>query len=483
LAAPFPTMAGKATRDNAARMKLERRAIREITAALQSQLNNALRGDKTPSAVTDKLDKYGQPLWNALRRTLLDGAMLGVTELMDRLSAPVKAIPEEIQFDGVDWELVNEEVRDWVLGPDMGDIPVGERGNGYLKELYDQINQTSGKTLRRHMADWIESGEHLDVLKRDLEPMFGKSRAKRIAVTEITRSFVEGNIKTWHASGLVEQDPTQRPPLHVSCRCDLDLEEREPGVWHWIWLTANDGNVCPLCDPLHNTSVGIAKVLPQEQGAVAGAPVVPVVPVDVEEVPEFATMAEAEEWARTHLQSRVSGFKGASRQHVNDSIRTLAEIEQRMTDSPGADVVFGKMPRWSYAAYDWTDKKLVLKKRANWNKIAERMAEDNNTWRATYNTDTPYTVGTTYSDTIWHEYAHMLDARSGGVGNQIVQRLPLAEKRRLLEMSGYAGQDMYNMHRPGREGFAEAFAAIAISSDRARYVPDELREFIEGLLQ
>ena len=135
--------------------------------------------------------------------------MLGVESLVKRLEAPVKAIPEEIQFSGVDWELVNEDVRDWVLGPDMGDIPVGEKGNGYLAELYDGINQTSGKTLRRHLADWIESGEHLDVLKRDLRPMFGKVRAELIASTEVTRAYVEGNVKAWHASGLVERDPTE----------------------------------------------------------------------------------------------------------------------------------------------------------------------------------------------------------------------------------------------------------------------------------
>jgi len=249
-------LAGKAIRDNAARMKLERRAIREIAAALQEQLNNALRGDKTPSAVTDKLDKYGKPLRNALRRTLLDGVMLGVTELMERLAAPIKAIPEEIQFGGVDWEMVNEEVRDWVLGPDMGDIPIGTKPAGYLGELYNQINQTSGKTLRRHMSDWIESGEHLDVLKKDLEPMFGKVRAALIASTEVTRAYVEGNLKAWKASGLVERDPTERAPKHPRCRCTIDVEEREPGVWHWVWLTAQDELVCFPAWTLVSTEFG-----------------------------------------------------------------------------------------------------------------------------------------------------------------------------------------------------------------------------------
>ena len=200
-------------------MKLERRCEREITAALQEQLNNVLRGDKTPDAVVEKLDKYGQPLWNALRRMLLDGAMLGAESLIERLAAPVKAVPEEIQFSGVDWEMVNEEVRDWVLGPDMGDIPIGAKPAGYLGELYNQINQTSGKSLRRHIADWIESGEHLDVLKKDLEPMFGKTRAALISSTEVTRAYTLGNQKVWKASGLIDTPlPGEySPPLHPRC--------------------------------------------------------------------------------------------------------------------------------------------------------------------------------------------------------------------------------------------------------------------------
>lgn len=219
--APFetPNLIGKAILDNGARMKLERWAIREITAALQEQLKNALRGDKTPSVMRDKLNKYGKPLQNALRRTLLDGAMLGVASLMERLAAPVKAIPEEIQFSGVDWEMVNEEVRDWVLGPDVGDIPIGEKPAGYLGELYDQINQTSGKTLRTYIANWIESGEHLDMLKKDLEPMFGKTRAELIASTEVTRAYTLGNQKAWKASGLIDMPlPGEySPPLHPRC--------------------------------------------------------------------------------------------------------------------------------------------------------------------------------------------------------------------------------------------------------------------------
>ena len=78
--------------------------------------------------------------------------------------------------------------------------------------------------------DWIRSGARLDVLIAELEPIFGTIRAGRIAVTEVTRTYAQGNLSAWRASGVV-------------------TEKR--------WYTARDELVCPYCGNLHGQTVSI----------------------------------------------------------------------------------------------------------------------------------------------------------------------------------------------------------------------------------
>lgn len=129
---------------------------------------------------------------------------------------------------GVDWRLVNEAVLRWA--------------QGYTFDLVGGITQTSREFLQQAITQWIASGQPLDSLVDTLEPMFGGVRAEMIAATEVTRSFAEGNMETWRASGVVD------------------------GV---RWMTAEDELVCPICGGLDGKEATI------EAGFVEGPPAHP----------------------------------------------------------------------------------------------------------------------------------------------------------------------------------------------------------------
>ena len=46
--------------------------------------------------------------------------------------------------------------------------------------------------------------------------------------------------------------------LVKNCRCWVSLAETDPGQWDYVWLTAQDELVCPICAPKHQTSIGFA---------------------------------------------------------------------------------------------------------------------------------------------------------------------------------------------------------------------------------
>lgn len=132
---------------------------------------------------------------------------------------------------GVDWQLVNKAVKKWA--------------SKYSGELVGGITDTTKSLLQKKLADWIESGQPLGDLIKDIEPMFNASRAEAIAVTEVTAAFQSGNVASWKASGVVEgftfntvqddivcpecsplagqvfslDEDENSPPIHVRCRC------------------------------------------------------------------------------------------------------------------------------------------------------------------------------------------------------------------------------------------------------------------------
>lgn len=116
----------------------------------------------------------------------------------------------------VDWDWFNQEAVNWLE----------KYGIGTLKDIHGTTEANTVKII----GDWVKSGKRLDVLKSQLNPWFGEKRAERIAVTEVTRMYAEGNITAWKAAGIVGKKR---------------------------WQTAMDEKVCPICGPLHGMEVGV----------------------------------------------------------------------------------------------------------------------------------------------------------------------------------------------------------------------------------
>lgn len=83
------------------------------------------------------------------------------------------------------------------------------------------------------ISDWIRSGSPLDALIEALAPLFGDARARRIAITEVTRLFARGNQMAWEETGFVNSVK---------------------------WMTAEDEKVCPICNGLDGTIIGIGDI-------------------------------------------------------------------------------------------------------------------------------------------------------------------------------------------------------------------------------
>jgi len=111
---------------------------------------------------------------------------------------------------GVDMDFVNKAVLDFT--------------KTYMNTWWAGLEKTTREGMRSAFAAWQEVGlgdQGLPDLINALEPYFGASRARRIAVTETTRVFDEGNRL-----------------VHISA-----------GIQYEQWQTAHDDLVCPICAP------------------------------------------------------------------------------------------------------------------------------------------------------------------------------------------------------------------------------------------
>lgn len=132
------------------------------------------------------------------------------------------------------------------VGFDVVNEQVLDLSAQYTDDWWNQLSGTTRKGMRRAIRTHIEAGTPLRTLEKDLEPLFGKRRAKLIASTETTRLYTEGNRVAFQDSSVDQVewqtvkdavvDPdcealqgqrwplgqeTVSPPLHPGCRCWL----------------------------------------------------------------------------------------------------------------------------------------------------------------------------------------------------------------------------------------------------------------------
>lgn len=96
----------------------------------------------------------------------------------------------------------------------------------YSFELVSGINQTTRMTLQREIERAFNEGLSISNLRDRLSNTFGLVRADMIATTETTRATVEGS------------------------RAFVRELERDGSNFDDFWLTAGDGRVCKICEPL-----------------------------------------------------------------------------------------------------------------------------------------------------------------------------------------------------------------------------------------
>ena len=137
-------------------------------------------------------------------RILLAGAQGGALEL-----------PAGASFL-INWDAFNKDAVEYL--------------NKWGLSFLSDVNQYTQERTISIIDRWIQTGEHMSVLEAKLAPLFGAERARRIAVTEVTRMYAEGNLIAWKSTGYVTEK---------------------------IWRTARDERVCPICGPLEGKSVAI----------------------------------------------------------------------------------------------------------------------------------------------------------------------------------------------------------------------------------
>lgn len=165
-------------------------------------------------------------LVDMLREAALAGARMGRRQVealtgaaQPRGNAQARVFRvNRVVIRATDWEMVNQEVLDWVVGSFEG------LGSGYGDTLAASLVQTSEGQIRHLIAEWIRAGSPLMDLERALEEfVFARERAHLIASTEVTRAYAEGNMAAWRAAGIIQRRR---------------------------WETSADELVCPVCGPL-----------------------------------------------------------------------------------------------------------------------------------------------------------------------------------------------------------------------------------------
>jgi hypothetical protein len=146
-------------------------------------------------------------------------ALAGSTFGREQVESAVFGVSKAL--DMAMWELANNAAADWALS--------------YGYELVRGLLSTTRDRLQREVAEYIRNSETIGELTRRIASgeIFGESRARMIAVTEVTRSICRGQpLLAWKASGVIEGRQ---------------------------WRTNNDEIVagCPVCAPMNGAITGI----------------------------------------------------------------------------------------------------------------------------------------------------------------------------------------------------------------------------------
>ena len=146
-----------------------------------------------------------------------------------------------------------------------------------------------------------------------------------------------------------------------------------------------------------------------------------------------------------------------------------------------ATINFGGVKGKVLGFYDSKAGTIAFKTRTD-KTIEDIKAEDNQAWRTKQRTNLPYHSTLSARGLVYHEIAHALDDKGSRLFSRSIAGMPLAEKRKVLAVSAYAGEDLFAMTWPAAEAWAESFAAIVDNSDRANLVPEPIAALVRRAL-
>jgi len=187
------------------RDELEARLAKTVGKALGTQLDDLL------DALGDPPDPNNLPyeFWEGKElRAVIEPLLINIF----LVSAETLMIETSI---GIEWGLVNQRAIDWV--------------SKYTFELVRGINDTTREILRSALDTYFRDRLTLKQLIDMLSPAFGPVRAEMIAITEVTRAAVNGELSLVNMIELDNRNIKMIPN----------------------WQTANDDRVCPICGPKH----------------------------------------------------------------------------------------------------------------------------------------------------------------------------------------------------------------------------------------
>ena len=166
------------------RMGVEAATADAIEKTLRQWLRDVLpkSSDVDLAEIERKLESGALQMRDVLRRSLQQSADLGVQVAVEQL--------DTIGY-GFDYTMANRAAAEWV--------------DRYTFDLVRGITETTRDRTRTAIREWINNGDPLSELRKELTPIYGRQRAELIVSTEVTRGYAEGQNIAYRDSGVVEK--------------------------------------------------------------------------------------------------------------------------------------------------------------------------------------------------------------------------------------------------------------------------------------
>lgn len=186
---------------------LARRLGQQNSAELQRLLKDLGDPPRMENLPFDYFDRMSEDLRGQIQPVLEDAYREQARSLMD---APGGV--------GIDWNIINERASQWA--------------REYSFELVKGVTDNTRAAIAQQVEGFYRDQRTMGDLEASLAKLFGPVRAEMIAITEVTRASVQGELA--YARELQS----------------LGLE-----VVH-IWRTSNDDIMCAFCGPLNGKKQG-----------------------------------------------------------------------------------------------------------------------------------------------------------------------------------------------------------------------------------